>query len=103
MAVTATRRQITRHVWQDTLDACDEFVKTPQGRRLYERRKETVERSFAEAKENHCLRYARMLGRQNTREQSFLTATVQNIKRLVRAFLSCFYSLTDHGLSALTY
>ncbi len=27
-----------------------------------------------------------MLGRQNTREQSFLIATVQNIKRLVKAF-----------------
>lgn len=103
MAATASRRQITRHVWQDTLDDCDAFVKTPQGRRLYERRKETIERSFAEAKENHCLRYARMLGRQNTREQSFLTAAVQNIKRLVRAFLWRFYSHANHDLSALTY
>ncbi|MBQ8128980.1 MAG: hypothetical protein IJ175_01855, partial [Clostridia bacterium] len=34
---------------------------------------------------NHGLRYARMLGLQNMREQCFLTATVQNIKRLVKA------------------
>ena len=86
MAATASRRLIPRHVWQDSLDDCTAFVRTDQGRRLYERRKETIERSFAEAKENHGLRYARMLGRQNTREQSFLIATVQNIKRLVKAF-----------------
>ena len=41
------------------------------------------QRSFAEAKENHGLRYARMLGIANMREQCFLTAAVQNIKRLV--------------------
>ena len=43
--------------------------------------------SFAEAKVNHGLRYARMLGIQNMREQCFLTAAVQNIKRLVASFL----------------
>lgn len=37
-----------------------------------------------------ALRFARMLGLQNMREQCFLTAAVQNIKRLIKAF---FYSL----------
>lgn len=109
MASTARRRQITRHVWQDALDTCTDFVKTAQGRRLYERRKETIERSFAEAKENHGLRYARMLGKANMREQSFLTATVQNIKRLVKAYLLLFrakfpvLSLTDFQNQHATY
>ena len=52
--------------------------------------KETIERSFAEAKENHSLRYARMLGRDNMREQSFLTAAVQNMKRLAMDFFLPF-------------
>ncbi|HWR22492.1 MAG TPA: transposase, partial [Feifaniaceae bacterium] len=43
--------------------------------------KETIERSFADAKELHGLRYARMRGIRNMREQSFLTAAVQNIKK----------------------
>ncbi|MBQ9855061.1 MAG: transposase, partial [Clostridia bacterium] len=64
--------------------------KTPIGKRLYAWRKETIERSFAEAKVNHGLRFARMLGIQNMREQCFLTAAVQNIKRLVKAFSSFF-------------
>ena len=53
-------------------------------------RKETIERSFAEAKELHGLRYARMLGIRNMYEQSFLTAAVQNMKRIARAFRSLF-------------
>lgn len=90
----ATRRMVTRHVWQDALDEVTAFMKTPQGRRLYAWHKETIERSFAEAKENHGLRVARMLGLANMREQSFLTTAVQNMKRLVRAlFLPFFPSL----------
>lgn len=81
----AKRRLVTRHVWQDALEEVTWFTKTPNGKRLYSWRKETIERSFAEAKENHGLRFARMLGIQNMREQCFLTAAAQNIKRLVRA------------------
>ena len=81
----AKRRLVTRHVWQDALDDVTWFTKTLNGQRIYSWRKETIERSFAEAKENHGLRFARMLGIQNMREQCFLTAAVQNIKRLTMA------------------
>lgn len=86
----AKRRQVTRHVWQDALDEIIAFTKTPAGKQLYALRKQTIECSFAEAKENHGLRYARMVGRANMREQSFLTAAVQNMKRLVAAVPICF-------------
>ena len=86
MGEKARRRMVTRHVWQDALEDIIAFTKTARGKRLYAWRKETIERSFAEAKENHGLRYARMLGRKNMYEQSFLTAAVQNMKRLVKAF-----------------
>lgn len=68
---------MTRHVWQDELELADAFTKTPAGKRLYAWRKETIERSFAQAKELHGLRYARVLGIRNMYEQSFLTAAVQ--------------------------
>ena len=83
---STNRMMVERHVWQDALDDIIFFTKTHNGRRIYEWRKQTIERSFAEAKENHGLRYARMLGIQNMREQCFLTAAVQNMKRLVKAF-----------------
>ena len=72
------------------LEQADAFTKTSSGKRIYAWRKETMERSFAEAKELHGLRYARMLGIRNMYEQSFLTAAVQNMKRIARAFRSLF-------------
>ena len=85
-----SRKVVERHVWQDALERVDAFTKTHRGKRIYGWRKETIERSFAEAKENHGLRYARMLGIRNMREQCFLTAAVQNIKRLVASFYRAF-------------
>ena len=82
-----SRRMVDRHVWQDALDDVIAFTKTSVGSRIYAWRKQSIERSFAEAKVNHGLRYARMLGIRNMREQCFLTAAVQNIKRLVASLL----------------
>ena len=85
MSEKSKRRLVTRHVWQDALEEVTWFTKTTNGQRIYSWRKQTIERSFAEAKENHGLRFARMLGIKNMREQCFLTAAAQNIKRLVMA------------------
>lgn len=81
-------------MWQEALERVDAFTKTHRGKQIYGWRKETIERSFAEAKENHGLRYARMLGIRNMREQCFLTAAVQNIKRLVASLLYALIYLT---------
>ena len=89
IAPSMTRRLVTRHVWQDDLDQADAFTKTRNGKCIYAWRKQTIERSFAEAKELHGLRFARMLGIRNMYEQSFLTAAVQNMKRIAKAFCSC--------------
>ena len=94
-----TRRLVTRHVWQDDLEQADTFTKTHNGKRIYAWRKQTIERSFAEAKELHGLRYARMLGIRNMYEQSFLTAAVQNMKRIAKSLLSC-YHLFVHAKTA---
>ena len=92
---STARREVTRHVWQDDLEQADAFTKTPAGKQLYAWRKQTVERSFADAKQLHAFRYARMLGIANMREQAFLTAAVQNMKKMamlcwspIRAFSS---------------
>ena len=87
MTSNINRWMVDRHVRQDALDDVIAFTKSGIGSRVYAWRKETIERSFAEAKVNHGLRYARMLGIQNMREQCFLTAAVQNIKRLVASLL----------------
>ena len=93
LSPSAKRRQVTRHVWQDWLDRATDFAKTDKGRQLYRRRKETIELSFAESKENHGLRFARMVGIANVREQCFLTDAVQNMKKIANAFFCFFFPL----------
>ena len=73
---------VTRHVWQGCKERIDAHRLEPHGKRIYKRRKETVERSFADAKQLHGHRYARMRGLTNVREQSLLAAVAQNIKKI---------------------
>jgi hypothetical protein len=54
---------------------------TPTGQLPYSWRKEkTIESSFADVKELHGLRTARITGPPGMRKQSFLSAAVQNIE-----------------------
>ena len=73
---------VTRHVWQASRDRVDSHRLEPRGKKIYKRRKETVERSFADAKQLHGHRYARMRGLTNVREQCLLAAWAQNIKKI---------------------
>lgn len=73
---------ITRHVWEASKERTDRHRLEPHGKRIYKRRKETVERSFADAKQLHGHRYARMRGLSNVREQCLLAAASQNIKKI---------------------
>lgn len=75
-------RLITRHVWQEARDRADGYRLTDWGRRLYKRRKETVERSFADAKQLHGHRYARFRGILRVACQCLLAAAAQNIKKI---------------------
>jgi transposase len=73
---------ITRHVWEEAKEQIIEHRYEERGKRIYKRRKETVERSFADAKELHGHRYARMRGLAKVGEQCLLSATAQNIKKI---------------------
>ena len=73
---------VTRHVWQGFKEQVDAHRLEPRGKRIYKRRKETVERSFADAEQLHGHRYARMRGLSNVQEQSLLAAAAQNIKKI---------------------
>jgi transposase len=78
-------RTVTRHVWQDARDRVDANRLTGWGKAVYKRRKETVERSFADAKELHGHRYARFRGRVRVACQCLLAAAAQNIKKIALA------------------
>lgn len=78
------QKVMIRHVWEDDREAINANRLTPWGRRVYQRRQETVERSFADAKELHGHRYARFRGLSRVQGQSLLAAACQNMKRIAR-------------------
>ena len=83
-------RTIRRHVWQEYLTEIDRFKeKTDLGKRIYQRRKETIERAFADLKELHGLRYARFRGIEKMKEQCLLTAAAYNIKKIATILGGC--------------
>ncbi|WP_453990053.1 IS1182 family transposase [Bacillus nitroreducens] len=76
------QKVVTRHVWEDHKDKVRLNRLSPEGKILYKFRKETVERSFADSKELHGLRYCRLRGIKNASEQVLLTAACQNMKKI---------------------
>ena len=78
------QKVITRHVWGDSHDLINSNRYTERGKHLKRRRSETVERSFADAKQLHGYRYARFRGKAKVENQSLMTAIVQNIKKMVK-------------------
>jgi transposase len=87
------QKVLTRHVWEDARERIDAHRKTDAGWKIYARRKETVERSFADGKQLHGHRYARLRGLPKVQEQCLLSAACQNMKKIAmhrarKAFLS---------------
>lgn len=75
-------KTVTRHVWEESRERVDAHRVTDEGRQLYKRRKETIERSFADGKELHGQRYVRMRGLRRAQEQCLLAAACQNMKKM---------------------
>ncbi|MFV0497704.1 MAG: transposase [Candidatus Fimivivens sp.] len=55
-------KTVQRHIWQDYEELADDAGYKPEYRELYARRKETIERVFADAKEKYAMRYTQYRG-----------------------------------------
>ncbi len=75
-------KTITRHVWEGSKERINQHRLTDHGKQIYKRRKETVERSFADAKELHSYRYARYRGLNKVKGQCLMAAAAQNMKKI---------------------
>lgn len=73
---------VTRHVWESSKERMDAHRLSDRGKAIYARRKETVERSFADSKELQGHRYAKMRGLSKVREQCLLCAAAFNMKKI---------------------
>ncbi|GFZ82279.1 transposase [Paenibacillus marchantiophytorum] len=77
-------RKIQRHLWEDYKEQVTKNRESVSGKKLYRLRCQTIERSFADAKELHGLRYSQLRGRANVQEKALMTAVAQNIKKIAR-------------------
>ena len=73
---------ITRHIWEPYLEICEDIRHTEGMSDLYKKRKETIERLFGSAKENHGFRYTQMFGKARMDMKIGLTYTCMNLKKL---------------------
>jgi hypothetical protein len=95
-------KTVRRHVWESYKEDVVKFTKTDKGKKIYKRRKETIERSFADSKELHGLRYCHMRGLSNVQEQCLLTAAVQNMKKIARVLSHLSFDFFLRNLSLYT-
>ena len=70
------------HIWQEYLNLVEQLRKTERGKELYAKRKETIKRAFADAKEKHGMRYTHHRGLARVTSWVKLKYAAMNLKKL---------------------
>lgn len=76
------KKTLHRHLWADYLDEDEKRRKEKDYKDIYGKRKETIERVFADCKESHGLRYTRLRGLKKNAHQATLLFACHNLKRI---------------------
>ena len=76
------QKVITRHVWEKYKEETEAIRHTPEWKKIYPLRKETIERVFADDKELHNLRYTRLRGLIKNEQQASLIFAFHNLKKM---------------------
>ena len=74
-------KTVAKHIWCDYLETVEDIRHTPKYKELYERRKETIERVFADAKEKHAMRYTQYRGLSQVTNWVRLKFAAMNLKK----------------------
>ena len=72
---------VKKHIWMDYMELVEDYRHTPEIRSLYEKRKETIERCFADAKEKHGMRYTLFRGLAQVSKWVRLKFAAMNLKK----------------------
>ncbi len=76
-------RIIRRHIKEELNERARERRLSQRGKELYKLRKEKIERSFADSKQNHGFRYAMYKGIEKNQNYTWLICAAQNMKNIV--------------------
>ena len=75
-------KQIHRHIWEDNLEEAEHLRHTEPNKEIYARRKETIERVFADMKVKHGMRWTNLRGKSKIQHQAMLVFAAMNLKKL---------------------
>lgn len=75
-------KTVRRHIHEEWNEYFKENRLSEEGKNLYQRRKEHVERSFADSKQNHGYRYAVYKGVKKNQHYTWLICATQNMKNI---------------------
>ena len=73
---------VRRHIHEEWNEIFRENRLSKEGKELYQRRKEHIERSFADSKQNHGYRYAMYKGVKKNQHYTWLICAAQNMKNI---------------------
>jgi len=73
---------VTRHIWQEYVEEADHLRHKQEVKEIYAKRKETIERVFADAKEKHGMRWTTLRGLKKLSMQAMLTFAALNLKKM---------------------
>lgn len=76
------QKLIQRHIWEGYLEEAEHLRHKQEIKEIYARRKESIERVFADAKEKHGMRWTTLRGLKKLSMQAMLTFAAINLKKL---------------------
>ena len=74
-------KTVTKHIWSKYIEFAEDIRHTPKYKQLYEKRKETIERVFADAKEKYAMRYTLHRGLSHVTNWVRLKFAAMNLKK----------------------
>jgi len=75
-------KTIHRHLWEKYIEEVEDLRYTDEWKEIYPKRKETIERVFADWKERFGMRFTRLNGLKKNQHQALISFACHNLKRM---------------------
>ena len=91
-----TQKVVTRHVWEEYKEESNHIRHTDKWKEIYPRRKETIERCFADAKTKHGMGFTRHIGKQKVCDDVYLIFAAMNMKKMATYLSKRSITITEN-------
>ena len=75
-------KEIMRHMWEKYIEETEEIRHSNEWETIYPKRKETIERVFADCKEQFGFRFTRLRGLQKNQHNALIVFACHNLKKM---------------------